>query len=1120
MDRSRPCVLPDVEPLGALPWWRRARMVFLAAFLLLVLAVGAAQVAALARRYENARTEALTSRAETTQALVSATELLIAHYVRTVETTGRLIFDETGPPPAMRHRVLLAVRATHPEIDGVIVLEPSGRVVDADPSVAQLIGRDLSDRAYFEQIASGASLVVGDLILSYASGIASIPIAAAGRGPDGALRGVIVFGVRAAAIARQLELRLGGDAFAVLTDRSGRLIFHGAFPELGWESRDYSHVPAVVEALAGRHALWTGARSPVTNQPRIGAMAPVPELGWAVGVLQPVDTVLAPAREERRAALVTVGLVLALGLLLASGLGLWLSRPVGALAGGVTALARGDFAHRVRVRWRNEFGWLGEAFNAMAARLQAAQRQERELNDELTIANEELQANMARLEESLAELESARARSAFLAEASRQLAGSLDYETTLASVARLAVPDLADWCFVDLLGGDGSTRRVALAHADPSDDSLAAALRDVSFDLRDAHPVAEGIRAGQAIVVPEVTDDYLRGIARDEARLEKLRALGPTSYIFMPLVARGRKLGVITFTATRSRRQYGSADLALAEELGQRAALAVDNARLYQDAQTAQAELRRAAAALEVERGRFEAVLRQMPGGVIVADAESRRLFLSNAQAAEVLGMTSTPATSIDEYFAHEAFHPDGRPYRKEDRPLIRSLRSGEVVSGEEMDIVRPDGGRARIMASSAPVRDRDGRIVAGVATLHDLTERKRMEAALRATEEQLRQAQKMEAVGRLAGGVAHDFNNLLTAITGYSELLLGGVGEGAVRKDLEEIRKAADRAAALTRQLLAFSRQQVLEPRVLDLNAVVADMESMLRRLIGEDVDLVALRAPALGRIKADPGQVEQVLMNLVVNARDAMPDGGKLTIETANVDLDDAYARRHVSVRAGSYVMLAVSDTGIGMDAETQTHVFEPFFTTKAPGKGTGLGLSTVYGIVKQSGGHIWVYSEPGKGTTVKIYVPRVDGPLGEAATAPLTTPKAARGETILLVEDDPGVRALACRILTAAGYTVLAAQDGAEALRVNASHEGEIALVLTDMVMPEMNGHALAERLTAARPGLRILYMSGYTDKAILRQQAFEPGVAFVDKPFTPIALARKVQEMLDAPGRERA
>jgi two-component system, cell cycle sensor histidine kinase and response regulator CckA len=391
----------------------------------------------------------------------------------------------------------------------------------------------------------------------------------------------------------------------------------------------------------------------------------------------------------------------------------------------------------------------------------------------------------------------------------------------------------------------------------------------------------------------------------------------------------------------------------------------------------------------------------------------------------------------------------------------------------------------------------------------YDVTER-------RLLEEQLRQSQKMEAVGQLAGGIAHDFNNLLTVITGYSDLTLRRLDkESPFRSSLEEIKKAGERAASLTRQLLAFSRKQVLQPKVLQLNAIVADVDKMLRRLIGEDIDPLTLLEPSLGQIKADPGQIEQVILNLAVNARDAMPQGGKLTIETDNVYLDNQYARRHTAIQPGQYVMLAVSDTGCGIDAETQMRIFEPFFTTKEQGKGTGLGLSTVYGIVKQSGGHLWVYSEVGKGTTFKIYLPRVDG-VNERDEARDTMAKLPQGrETVLLTEDEEQVRQMIQMILEMNGYHVLAASGGEEALALYKQHEGQIDLIITDVVMPQMSGRELAQSLEVLHPGIKVLYMSGYTDDAIVRHGLLDQEIAFLQKPFTPDALMRKVREVLDAP-----
>jgi len=440
-------------------------------------------------------------------------------------------------------------------------------------------------------------------------------------------------------------------------------------------------------------------------------------------------------------------------------------------------------------------------------------------------------------------------------------------------------------------------------------------------------------------------------------------------------------------------------------------------------------------------------------------------------------------------------------------KEMLRRKLAGESVTAYEMDIIAKDGRRITVEANTKLVYQ-DGVPVGVQGIARDVTERKQLE-------EQLRQSQKMDAIGQLAGGVAHDFNNLLTAINGYSGLALQRIDDNhPLRSYLEEIKKAGDRAANLTRQLLAFGRKQILQPLPINLNDVVTDMNKMLRRLIGEDIQLTAKLDLALERIKADPGQIEQVLVNLVVNARDAMPQGGILTIETATVELGQEYADRHVGVLPGQYVMLAVSDTGTGMDEATQARIFDPFFTTKEKGKGTGLGLSTVYGIVKQSGGSIWVYSEPGHGTTFKVYLPQL-------ATAPQKTevrviePTLAGGsETILLVEDEEVVRGLAKKILEQSGYKVLAAARGQEAIRLGQECAEPIHLLLTDVVMPETSGKEVADRLRELLPGLRVVFMSGYTDEAIVHHGVLDSNVEFIQKPFTPNALVRKVREVLDS------
>jgi len=478
------------------------------------------------------------------------------------------------------------------------------------------------------------------------------------------------------------------------------------------------------------------------------------------------------------------------------------------------------------------------------------------------------------------------------------------------------------------------------------------------------------------------------------------------------------------------------------------------------------------------------------------------------------LGIIRTWNRGAERIFGYSAEEATGRsilflspPDRSaEGSTLLERVARADRIEHFETIRVKKDGTQIHVALTFSPIKDSDGRVVGVSSVARDVTESKHMEAMLR-------QSQKMEAVGQLAGGVAHDFNNLLGVILGYTGLMLDRLGlDDPQRKSIEEIQKAGDRAALLTRQLLAFSRKQVLQPKVIDLNAVVAGAEKLLQRLIGENIELRAVLNPELCRVKADPGQIEQIIMNLAVNARDAMPSGGKLTIETSNMEFDEAYTAQHPSTRTGPHVMLAVTDTGCGMDAETKAHMFEPFFTTKELGKGTGLGLSTVYGIVKQSGGSVWVYTEPGLGTSFKIYlacvdaVPEIEPPNDKVMNV------VAGSQTILIVEDDPALLQVTHRSLEEVGYAILEARSSKEAIDISESHTGPIHLMVTDVVLPGMSGVKLAAYLSAQRPEMKVLYVSGYTNDTVFHHGVLEPGLAFLQKPFSARTLARRVGEVL--------
>jgi two-component system, cell cycle sensor histidine kinase and response regulator CckA len=598
---------------------------------------------------------------------------------------------------------------------------------------------------------------------------------------------------------------------------------------------------------------------------------------------------------------------------------------------------------------------------------------------------------------------------------------------------------------------------------------------------------ARALASGQ----PDTCEDVERDPEAESWRQAALER-GYRSMAAFPIVANGRAIGAFNIYADRAV-AFDLEERRLLSELAGDIGFAIGTHERERERQRAEVE-RRAA------EDRFRQLAETIQQVFWMSDAHGVLLYVSPAF--ETIFGRPCASVAASPGLWMDAVHPDDR--ERVEQAAYARLRRGDY--DEVYRIVRPDGAVRWIRDRAFHVYDDAGAVHRLVGTAADITEQRQLE-------EQLQQAQKMEIIGRLAGGVAHDFNNLLTVINGMADLVLGGLADNdPARPDLVQIRQAGDRAAALTGRLLAVSRRQILKPEVLDLSAVIGGLRDMLQRLVGEDVVLELALAPDLVTVKADPGQIEQVVLNLVVNARDAMPDGGTLTIESRNVQLDATHAADHPGTRPGPHAMLTVRDTGVGMDDAVRRRIFEPFFTTKPQGKGTGLGLSMVYGIVKQSGGSIWFDSAPGRGTRFTLYLPQVFG-APVARPAPLPTVTAHGHETVLVVEDEPPLRELAARILVAAGYTVLKAANGPDALAVIARHPDPVHLVFTDVVMPGMNGRELVARLSVLRPAMRVLYTSGYTEDAILRHGVLDDPRRFLSKPYTPAVLRHRIREALD-------
>lgn len=626
------------------------------------------------------------------------------------------------------------------------------------------------------------------------------------------------------------------------------------------------------------------------------------------------------------------------------------------------------------------------------------------------------------------------------------------------------------------------------------------------FAVKHASNLEEGLRSFAPECVYQVI--LLDLGLPDSAGLETLRRIMPQANGASVVVLTGvqdEELGVAALR--EGAHDYIIKGQITSGQLRRTLRFAIERRRLSGELRAEIKQRTRAQEALQLSEQRYRLLSEAAPIGILLAD-EQGKLIDANTQALCMFGYNREELIGEPiEILLPERFRCSHQGHRSS---YTKEPQARPMAIGKELIARRKDGTEFPVEVGLGPLVTSDGVLVS--STIVDITERKKME-------EQRRLSQRMEAIGKLSGGVAHDFNNLLTVILGCSDVVLEALPQDqpAIRK-IEMIRRAAASAADLTRQLLAFSRQQMLQPRVLDLRAIVEQTQSLLHRLIGENIEFKVLLDSSLGRVKADPGQIEQVLLNLAINARDAMPHGGRLTIEARNVELDDSYTSEHQMVIPGRYIMLGVQDTGCGMDQETQSRIFDPFFTTKELGKGTGLGLATVYGIVKQSGGYIWVYSELNMGSLFKVYLPRVDESVQPIKPRNPEAPAIEAHETILLAEDSEALREMAREYLESVGYVVLEAASGPQALEKAKEFHGKIHLLLTDVVMPEMSGPELVRQMTALRPELKVIFTSGYTSDAIARQGVLDPAVAFIQKPYRPKALARKIQEVLAEPARQ--
>ena len=679
---------------------------------------------------------------------------------------------------------------------------------------------------------------------------------------------------------------------------------------------------------------------------------------------------------------------------------------------------------------------------------------------------------------SRAEAEALDRRVSFLSQASATLASSLDYDVTFRELARIVVPTLGDWCFIHAIDDRATLRFVAGAHRDPARDLLVRVLCEHG-DRR----LPFGMPAKTELEPVEVTEKLLRSLAHDDEHRKLYQALRPTWILQVPLRAKGRLAGIITLGMSREyARAFDDQDIRYARELGERSGLAVGAGQVFHEAR-------------EADR-RYRLLFDANPQPMWMFDAETLEFLAVNDAAIRHYGYSRGEFLAMNIMDIHPDEDAPGlpmavQPGRRQDAAFTRHQRRDGTVMDVELvsHELQMDGRRTRLVLAT------------------DISERARTSAALHHSEEQLRQAQRLDAVGRLADGVAHDFNNILTTIRGFGEILFRQMAEDDPRRsDADQIRKAADRGVLLTGQLLTFGQRQVPNPRQLDLHQVIRSMEGLIRRLLGEDIQLDLRLLPGATTVRMDPGHLDQLLVNIILNARDAMPQGGILTVETAERQIGAGARSRRV--RPGPYVLLAIRDTGAGMDGEARTNLLEPFDPADPRQQRAGLALSIVHGIVRQNGGVVRVSSEPGQGTTVKVYLPQAEPDEIEAES-----PGTLQGdETVLVVEDEDGVRELVRQILVEHGHAVLTARHGRDALLLAKRYERPIDLLVTDVVMPEMGGGELVERLTDLRPDLKVLYISGYTNDEVVRRGVHGAETHFLHKPFTSEGLMRRVREAL--------